>query len=288
MADPELTVNFEVEVPEGADPCPIRFPAEGWSMLLAEREQTKSLPAEWDKSFVYLLLGTPIPGEKPWLYVGKAPEGGKKRFINLREKKDWWQRALLIRRNSEFPLDSTDCSWLEQILLKEIRSRGDVKVTNDQTPDVKTLVPHKKSGLQKALPLVNAVVRFLGIPLINDDAPELKEAQKKSRDVVSRLFEADAMGPGTSLRIRAVGGDRATLDSWLQHDEKRATASWGNSPNAPLTWAYNGETYPSVKALVQHICKEAGVEYGKARRGTDWFWTEDGQSLVQLADQTSS
>jgi Domain of unknown function (DUF4268) len=119
----------------------------------------------------------------------------------------------------------------------------------------------------------------------------VEERRRRQRDVgtTERLVAAQVLTDGTllSLRPEGINSDvRASLDAWLEKDRRRAQARWFNTKGTPLTWEADGKRYSPSGLAVSILREAAGVE--RSVRGGDWWVTEDGRDLVEIAGELAS
>lgn len=117
---------------------------------------------------------------------------------------------------------------------------------------------------------------------------KLYQRQKRARKprTVSTLVDAAALVDGAPLEFRPqTKPQRHGMRAWLEENPDRARATWVNDRSHPLLWAADGRRY-SPSNLTLHMLKEAlGSRAGKAVQGPKHWFTAEGESLVELADQ---
>jgi hypothetical protein len=78
---------------------------------------------------------------------------------------------------------------------------------------------------------------------------------------------------------------RLGIDKWITEKPDRGWARWENVTGTPLTWQEDGNRY-SLSGLARMIVEEAtGVV--RSIRGGDWWVTEEGRDLVEIAESLS-
>lgn len=116
----------------------------------------------------------------------------------------------------------------------------------------------------------------------------LYQRQRKARKprAVSTLVDAGVLTDGTALEFRPqTGPQRRGMRTWLEEAPDRGRATWVNDRSQPLLWAFDGQRY-SPSNLSLHMIKEAmGDKAAKAVQGPRHWYTAEGESLVELADQ---
>lgn len=118
----------------------------------------------------------------------------------------------------------------------------------------------------------------------------IEERRERQRDVTTtqRLVQAKLLADGALLRLRPEGVNqdvRGRIDAWLQGDPRRGQARWVNEPGTPLIWEADGQRYSPSGLAGLIVQQAAGIE--RSIRGGDWWVTEDGRDLVELAMELS-
>jgi len=119
----------------------------------------------------------------------------------------------------------------------------------------------------------------------------VEDRRRRQRDVgtTERLIAAQVLADGTLLVLRPEGINtdvRSNLDAWLAKDPRRAQARWHNMKGSPLTWEADGKAYSPSGLAVSILRDAAGIE--RSVRGGDWWVTEDGRDLVEIAGELAS
>ncbi len=119
----------------------------------------------------------------------------------------------------------------------------------------------------------------------------VEEKRQRQRDVstTTRLVASRALDDGTLLRLRPKGVNAellARLESWVQADPRRRQVKWSNDQGAPLTWESDGQRYSPSGLAGLIVQQAAGVS--RSIRGGDWWVTEDGRDLVEIAREVAS
>lgn len=119
----------------------------------------------------------------------------------------------------------------------------------------------------------------------------VEEKRQRQRDVstTDRLIAGQVLEDGTLLRLRpeAINDEvRARVEAWLQEDPRRGQAHWYNISATPLLWEADGQRY-SPSGLAVLIVHQA-ADITRSIRGGNWWVTEDGRDLVELAQELGS
>ena len=113
-----------------------------------------------------------------------------------------------------------------------------------------------------------------------------KHQRQKDASTTTRLVAAGVLDDDTVLRLRPEGVNeeyRSQLARWVEEDPRRASARWHNVAGTPLVWEADGKPY-SLSGLAELAMQQAtGV--ARSLRGGDWWITEDGRDLVELAQE---
>jgi hypothetical protein len=110
-------------------------------------------------------------------------------------------------------------------------------------------------------------------------------ARVKESSAVQKLINAGEIADGTILTFEPTGEIsedlRSVVDQWLEQESRRRTATWYNSPTAPLRWG-GDDAYYTPTGLASHIVREAtGIKPNFW--GPRWWRNADGWTLVELA-----
>lgn len=116
-------------------------------------------------------------------------------------------------------------------------------------------------------------------------AVDEKRARQKDVSTTNRLLAARVLEDGTLLLLRPEGVNsaiRSRISEWGTTDEKRSRARWsGDAGGGPLIWEADGQRY-TPSGLAGLIVQEA-TGLTRSIRGGDWWVTESGHNLVELA-----
>lgn len=99
---------------------------------------------------MYVLLDRHEPDGTWGAYVGKAPAGVRSRLLTHVAKKEHWNRALLVSRDTTFGFNSAQVGRLEGRLYDLLKAAGDVSLHNGLRPSDETLPPHERLALVAA------------------------------------------------------------------------------------------------------------------------------------------
>lgn len=118
-------------------------------------------------------------------------------------------------------------------------------------------------------------------------ATQTRKRKTRERSAVHKLVASRALSDGTQLTFRTTTeidvDTRELVEEWIADDLRRGRATWRNDVAKPLTWEYDGESYRPT-GIVAQVLQEA-AQISRSTRGTSWWVTEEGLSLVDLAAQ---
>jgi hypothetical protein len=118
-----------------------------------------------------------------------------------------------------------------------------------------------------------------------EKAEEDVEASTRSRNTVTILLEADAIEPGTELRLNLAqfsAEERAALEPEVQSNPDVGLAEWtGMGLLKALRWRVDGKTY-SASGLVKHVLS-LHVHEVDTLAGPKYWKLPDGHTLSYLA-----
>lgn len=197
-------------------------------MLVVNREDLNSIPSEeWNVAGFYILLnGT----AKKWnAYVGKAPSGIKKRVTSHIKGKEFWTRAILIRRDTSNGFSSAAAGWLESRFYDILMDLEHCTIENSVKPVDDTLPEYTTVGLERTTLPVMSLLKFLGYSLedtpkkrskgdhISPNAVEVVKGQIESgiegNTSLIELLKAGILSPGTLISLEPKYPGRAELNA---------------------------------------------------------------------------
>jgi hypothetical protein len=119
----------------------------------------------------------------------------------------------------------------------------------------------------------------------------VEEKRERQRDVstTNRLVTSRLLEDGTLLLLRPEGINEvlmAQIEAWVQKDSNRGLARWYNDSSSPMVWEADSQRY-SPSGLAGLILRQA-ADVTRSIRGGDWWVTEDGRDLVELARELGS
>ena len=120
-------------------------------------------------------------------------------------------------------------------------------------------------------------------------ASQTRRRGKREKSTVVRLVRAGIIPDGTVLTMRPVQIDAeamASVNEWIAEDPRRGRATWSNNARQPLRWSYDERDYRPSSIAQTALHEGAGIE--RSLRGPAWWFTPEGKSLTELADETTS
>ncbi len=172
-----------------------------------------------------------------------------------------------------------------------------------------TAVWLSEMGLDFTLALVQAyrtpqevaitVSQLYPVPSIEDfmvtprqaEVKAVEEKRQRQHDVTTtnRLVQAKILEDEAALRLRPEGVNsevRAKIDEWVLQDPRRERARWFNQKGEPLVWEADNQRYSPSGLAGLIVTEAAGIS--RSVRGGDWWVTEDGRDLVEIAQEVGS
>jgi hypothetical protein len=235
-------------------------------MAIIDRGVLRALDDSWDVPGVYLLLD-PVTFDGEWsVYVGRAPAGLRSRLRDHLRKKDHWNRALLVVRDTTHGWHSAQVGWLEGRLYDLLDGATLATLSNGNRPQDETLPAYERAALEAAVEPIAAVLRLLGCsPDVLDDDTQAGIAASSSiirrryTTTVTDLLRAGLLEPGEELV--------STIPRW--------PATGHVDADGGITT--DGQTFHSLSAAGGHIRR------GHATNGWSYWGVERDGSTVPLA-----
>lgn len=117
------------------------------------------------------------------------------------------------------------------------------------------------------------------------DLRQRRDGQRREHACISRILDAALIEPATVLTFRLSDEHPApaqvAIQGWIRADPIRERVMWSSSPDAPLRWAVDGQSY-SPSGLAHRICREAtGDDVGQD--GLKSWVLADGRDLSNVA-----
>ena len=261
-------------VPEtAAEPIVIYDQHAALRIGIVERAGVSRLGQEWDTPGNYILLDDKDTDGNFGVYVGKAAPGGvRNRLMDHIRKKDHWSRAIIIKRDTTFGLNSAQVGWLEGRLWDLIDASEFARLHNNLRPMDETLPAYDRNMLEQAILPVQRTLRLIGYdvspaddvvetPLANSNTRVQPTGKKYYGVKVQQLLDAGYLTPGTKLQ--------STSSIW--------TATATVQANGSIE--YNGKIYDSLSAA------GGAVKNSDSTGVAGWsFWAvEEPNGIVPLA-----
>ena len=188
-----------------------------WSghVLYGPRSKLSELLAreESHRNGVYLLLGDdPEAIESTRCYIGKT-EDFSKRFLDHKQKKDWWDRAVLIS-SSDDSFNEGHWGYIEARLV-DIAMRAERATLDDnkQTPQRRKLSEAQKSDVEDFIDKVRLILPVLGVNALKTRKTDFVD--NSPIDVVSEdspIFYLEVPKHGISARAQFSAGEFIMLE----------------------------------------------------------------------------
>jgi len=156
-------VPFTVLVPQSvAEPITIYEPHAALIFAIVERDHALTLGEEWEGPGAYILLDPPATDGSYGCYVGKATTGVRVRLSEHLRTKQYWRRALAIRRDTTHGFNSAQVAWLEGRLYDLLADAPKARLHNGNRPSDETLPPYEKAMLEGAVHPIERALRVMG------------------------------------------------------------------------------------------------------------------------------
>lgn len=211
-----------------------------WSghVLYGPRSKLSELLAreESHRNGVYLLLGDdPEAIESTRCYIGKT-EDFSKRFLDHKQKKDWWDRAVLIS-SADDSFNEGHWGYIESRLV-EIAMRAERATLDDnkQTPQRRKLSEAQKSDVEDFIDKLRLILPVLGVNALKTrmkdrvETPVLDVASEESP-----IFHLEIPRRSIHARAQFISGELLMLEG------SQVAGRWTGKAKADTTQrAYNG------------------------------------------------
>lgn len=226
-------------------------------MAVVDRMSAGQLDESWECAGVYLLLDR-HSDEGYSAYVGRAGAGLRNRIRQHLRKRDHWDRALLVARDTTHGWHSAQIGWLEGRLHELLEGAEQATLRNDVRPQDDTLPPYERLALEAAITPIAAVLRLLGYSpdAVDEDttSTSLSPAEKawvtrRAYDVsLADLFAASLIEEGDRListngawpATAVIGPDGSILlegKSFISPSGAGKVAKRGKAANGWSFWA---------------------------------------------------
>jgi hypothetical protein len=243
-----------VLVPESG-PITVRAEHAALKMCVVNRNDIRRLGTQWDVPGVYVLLDHHDDEGRWSAYVGKAPTGLKGRVSSHVREKKHWQRAVLVRRDTEYGFNSAQVGWLEGRLYDLLDAASAASLHNGNRPSDETLPPYDRKMLESTIEPIQRLLLLLGYDPSSADDPLPSSANGKSSSskratptqykvTVADLIGAGLVGVGdrlvsivTSVPAEAViGEDGAIVYSGVTYSSPSSAGSAARDGAATNGW----------------------------------------------------
>lgn len=205
MITRDSRLPFTVLLPDSrSEPIEIHDHLSALRLSLVEKDAVSQLDGSWDVPGAYVLLDAPAPDGSYGVYVGKAPAGIRSRLLD-HERKRYWARALLIRRDVSTGLSSAQAGWLEGDLYELFDSADRAHLHNSVKPGDDTVPSYELRILETFRDPINRVLRLLGYDTSTEDDSQLIGPSGRRRTArfhgitLQQLLGAGLIAPGERL-----------------------------------------------------------------------------------------
>jgi len=152
-----MVIKLDVAVPDTLDSLePIELIDRMSSLRAAfvERYAISSLKrSEWDKDTkgFYVLLSHINTDNTFTAYVGQTDYSFERRLREHNKTKDYWNLAVLFKRDNEVPFNRSETRFLEGAMVNALQSSPNVQVTNDKATGEDALSDWEKPYMEQVL-----------------------------------------------------------------------------------------------------------------------------------------
>jgi len=197
-----MVIKLDVAVPDTLDSLePIELIDRMSSLRAAfvERYAISSLKrSEWDKDTkgFYVLLSHINTDNTFTAYVGQTDYSFERRLREHNKTKDYWNVAVLFKRDNEVPFNRSETRFLEGAMVNALQSSPNVQVTNDKATGEDALSDWEKPYMEQVLLAALRVLFLRGYrnshlgaitrKLENDTTKRAKSVQSEVKPVVRR------------------------------------------------------------------------------------------------------
>lgn len=231
-----------------------------WSghVLFGPRSKLSELLAreEAHRNGVYLLLGDdPEAIESTRCYIGKT-EDFSKRFLDHKQKKDWWDRAVLIC-SSDDSFNEGHWGYIESRLV-EIAALAERTTLDDnkQTPQLRKLSEAQRSDVEDFIDKIRIILPVLGIAALKARAKETAQHRTTgSTTEESPVFHLEVPRRGIHARAQFLGGEFLLLEGSI------VSGTWSGKGKADTT----KRSYDSQKARFDKLIADGSITVAGAR-----------------------
>lgn len=173
----DTRLPFTVLLPDDpAVPIEIHDHSVSLQMAVAAKDSISKLDSTWDAPGVYVLLDAPDAEGNYAVYVGKAPAGIRQRLAQ-HERTRQWSKALVIRRDNQFGLNSAHVGWLEGDLYELFDAAERARLHNSVRPGDKTVASYDIRILESFRDPIARVLRLIGYdPSSADESVSINSA----------------------------------------------------------------------------------------------------------------
>lgn len=247
-------------------------------MVLIDRENINSLNSEeWAAPGFYILLSRVEGNTGAWTaYVGKAPAGVKKRVSQHVKGKEFWNRALLVRKDTSNGFSSAEAGWLESRFYDLLDGSELCQLENTVKPVEDTLPQYVMAGLERSTQPVLAVLRLLEYSF---NKPE-KKRHPSTTKTIKKAPSAASISKDSKKSISVVDLLNANiiLPGTLISQEKSYPGEAELNPDGSVTFL--GDTHNTLSGAALQ-CRRRVRPESTSPNGWDFWGMEDEEGIVK-------
>lgn len=249
-------------------------------MLVVDKKNINKIPAEeWNAAGFYILLNG--IAESWSAYVGKAPAGLKKRVSNHIKGKEFWTRAILIRRDTSNGFSSAAAGWLEARFYDLLSEVKNCEIENSVKPVDDTLPDYATAGLERTTRPILALLEFLGYDL-SIATKERSASAKASTNTFLAPQSTDKVSGEGNTALKELIASNVISPGILTSLERKYPGKALLNQDGTIT--FDGKIYasPSGAGLA---CRRLVRPESSGPNGWDFWGTEDSQgNAVSLGE----
>lgn len=239
---------------------------------------------EWNAPGFYILISGSNRSNGCWnAYVGKAPAGIKKRVSQHVNKKDFWDTAIMVRKDTSNGFSSAEAGWLEARFYELLEKAHHCELENTVKPVEDTLPSYTVEGLERATQPVLALLRLMGYDTRSSDCDRKLSQRAKAATNVDSAAGGEGF-TGASLK-ELLDGNFVLPGKIISLEKKYPGEAWLNADGTVL---FQDVTYatPSGAGLA---CRRLVRPESTSPNGWDFWGMEDEEGVIKsLASFRSS
>lgn len=231
--------------------------------------------SEFDKTGVYVLIGTSDDSNLPTIYIGEG-DPVKNRLNQHYGKKDFWDRAVFFVAKDD-SLNKAHVQHLEAQLLKLARGAKQCKLDNGQEPLLPSLSEAETAFVESFLLDTLSIFPLLGLGVFEktEAAAKLNELLTVESNGVKASGYEDAKGFVVVGGSQLVKDEKPSIHHFLSTLRNDLLAQGIITPGSQYFVFTQDQVFNSPSTA-------AGVVLGRAANGRIEWKSKDGKTLKEL------